>query len=277
MKRWAVPALAIAVTMASLAGLVVAWREAQRLRQLSGEAQAQAAAWKARALTAEQERDALRAAQAETGEEPSTPKTAKSAITDDPAVRRELLKLMAEKDEKLAAANRELEQLRAQVDELDEKVRKLTEESQRLAASDREAREQLDTAKRLAEALQTEMKGRNVRLSQLELSNQQLRQREEEARQRLARLVKLTEEIDDLNRRREMYLTNILRRYREVTDLYRTLNLQFATPRDGASPANNDLSRVQNAIYQAEDDMRQLQNLNSQVSRLQKDIAAARK
>lgn len=121
------------------------------------------------------------------------------------------------------------------------------------------------------------MKGKNAQAMRVELANQQLRQKEDESRQRISKLLKLAEEADDLYRRREMYLSNILRRYREVTDLYRMLNQQFANPRDGAAPANNDLSRVQNAIYQAEDDMRQLQGLNSQAARLQKEMSAARK
>lgn len=277
MKRWALPVAGIAVVIVSLAGAIVARREVHARRLEAGQLRTEVQQWRAKAEMASKELESLRAAQGLPPAEHAEQAAAPPASTDDVAVRRELVKLLAEKDEKLSAAAKDLEQLRGQAEEFEQKVRTLTEETQKLTGSERDARDRLDTARRLTEALQTEMKGKNARALQVEVANQQLRSKEEESRQRISRLVKLAEEADDLYRRREMYMANILRRYREVTDLYRMLNQQFANPRDGAAPANNDLSRVQNAIYQAEDDMRQLQSLNSQAARLQKEMAAARK
>jgi len=277
MKRWMLLAAAAVIVAASVVGIVASRREVSARRAEAERLGVEAQQWKAKAEAAVKELEALRAEQGLEPAEHAERATPQPKATDDSAVRRELVKLLAEKDEKLSAVSRELEQWRAQAEEFEQKVRTLTEETQKLTASERDARDQLDTARRLTEALQTEMKSKNARSMQVEIANQQLRQREEETRQRIAKLLKLAEESDDLYRRREMFLSNILRRYREVTDLYRMLNQQFANPRDGAAPANNDLSRVQNAIYQAEDDMRQLQGLNSQAARLQKEMAAARK
>lgn len=277
MKRWALPVAAIVVMIASLVGAIVARREVHARRLEAEQLRAEVQQWKAKAEASAKDLEALRAAQGLAPAEHAEHAAAPPKSTDDPAVRRELVRLLAEKDEKLSAASKELEQLRGQAEEFEQKVRTLTEETQKLTASEREARDQLDTARRLTEALQTEMKGKNAQAMRVEIANQQLRQKEDESRQRISKLLKLAEEADDLYRRREMYLSNILRRYREVTDLYRMLNQQFANPRDGAAPANNDLSRVQNAIYQAEDDMRQLQSLNSQAARIQKELSAARK
>lgn len=277
MKRWMLLAAAAVIVAASVVGIVASRREVSARRAEAERLGVEAQQWKAKAEAAVKELEALRAEQGLEPAEHAEQATPQPKATDDSAVRRELVKLLAEKDEKLSAVSRELEQWRAQAEEFEQKVRTLTEETQKLTASERDARDQLDTARRLTEALQTEMKSKNARSMQVEIANQQLRQREEETRQRIAKLLKLAEESDDLYRRREMFLSNILRRYREVTDLYRMLNQQFANPRDGAAPANNDLSRVQNAIYQAEDDMRQLQGLNSQAARLQKEMAAARK
>jgi len=277
MKRWMLRAAAVIVVVASVVGVAVSRRELSARRVEVEHLRTEVRQWKTEAEAAAAELAALRAAQGLEPEAPAERAAVRPRATDDSAARRELVKLLAEKDEKLSAASKELEQLRGQTEEFEDKVRTLTDESQKLTASERDARDQLDTARRLTEALQTEMKGKNARAMQVELANQQLRRREEESRQRISRMLKLAEEADDLYRRREMYLSNILRRYREVTDLYRMLNQQFANPRDGAAPANNDLSRVQNAIYQAEDDMRQLQGLNSQAARLQKEMAAARK
>lgn len=277
MKRWVLLAAAVIIVVASVVGVVASRRELSARRVEAEQLRTEVRQWKTKAEAVAAELAALRAAQGLEPEAPAELAAVRPKATDDTAVRRELVKLLGEKDEKLSAASKELEQLRGQTEEFEDKVRTLTDESQKLTASERDARDQLDTARRLTEALQTEMKGKNARAMQVELANQQLRRREEESRQRISRMLKLAEEADDLYRRREMYLSNILRRYREVTDLYRMLNQQFANPRDGAAPANNDLSRVQNAIYQAEDDMRQLQGLNSQAARLQKEMAAARK
>lgn len=277
MKRWAVPVAAIVVGLAGLAGFVSARRalEAERAEQTALREELEG--WKRRAGDALRELEALRGAL--NVEEPDEPKgtAGKTAGGDDAGVRRELLKILTEKEEKLAAAAKELDSLRLRVDQLEQQLRVAAADAEKLSAGERELREQADASRRLAEVLQTELKGKSALAAQMETQNAQLRKREEEARERAARLGRLVEQAEDLQRRREMYLTNILRRYREVTDLYRTLNQQFSNPRDGASPANNDLSRVQNAIYQAEDDMRQLQGLNTQSARLQKEMAEARK
>jgi septation ring formation regulator EzrA len=276
-KRWAVPVAALVVGLAGLAGFVSARRalEAQRAEQAALREELEG--WKRRAGEALRELEALRGALgAEAPDEPKGP-AGKTAGGDDAGVRRELLKMLTEKEEKLAAAAKEMDSLRLRVDQLEQQLRVAAEEAEKLTAAEREWREQADASRRLAEVLQAELKGKSALAAQMETQNAQLRKREEEARERAARLGRLVEQAEDLQRRREMYLTNILRRYREVTDLYRTLNQQFSNPRDGASPANNDLSRVQNAIYQAEDDMRQLQGLNTQSARLQKEMAEARK
>jgi chromosome segregation ATPase len=276
-KRWAVPVAALVVGLAGLAGFVSARRalEAQRAEQAALREELEG--WKRRAGEALRELEALRGALgAEAPDEPTGP-AGKTAGGDDAGVRRELLKMLTEKEEKLAAAAKEMDSLRLRVDQLEQQLRVAAEEAEKLTAAEREWREQADASRRLAEVLQAELKGKSALAAQMETQNAQLRKREEEARERAARLGRLVEQAEDLQRRREMYLTNILRRYREVTDLYRTLNQQFSNPRDGASPANNDLSRVQNAIYQAEDDMRQLQGLNTQSARLQKEMAEARK
>lgn len=276
MRRW--PFLVVALAALVFLGVAVySFREATRRIKEAVDARAEAQQWKSRAESAERQVAELRGEQEEQPHEHEAVKPREQQPKDDVATRQELVKLLSEKDDKLASLTKDYEHVSTQVRDLEEKLEASTRETQRLASSEKDAREQLDTAKRLAEALQTEMQGKSVRSGQLETNNQQLRQREQEAKQRIERLVKLSEQMDDLNRRRDVYLSNILRRYRDVTDLYRTLNLQFSNPRDGVSPASNDLSRLQNAIYQAEDELRQLQSLNQQALRLQKDITAARK
>lgn len=279
MKRWAVPILAAVIAAAAVSGWWTARRAASEMAVRVAKAESEAAEWRKKADEADKAREAAQAAQTEgvVGEAPQPGKG--TGVVEDVVTRRELVKLLGEKDEKITGLTAANEQLRAQLEQFDEKVAGLTKETQRLTASEKDLQDKLDTARRLAEALRTESAGAASRTQQLEGLTQQLRQREEENRQKSARLLKVADATEELARRREMFLSNILRRYREVTEMYRGLALQTSAQRDGApaAVAGNDLSRIQTAVYQAEDDMRQLQALNAQASRLQKELAAARK
>lgn len=276
MRRWPIMVISAGLVV-SLGTAIVAFRQAAQSRASLEAAKAESGRWQARAETAERQVAELRGEQPEQRSEADAAKPREAHSKEDVAARLELVRLLAEKDEKLAALAKDYEQLSARARSLDDKAGTLLSENQRLAASEKDAREELDTAKRLAEALQTELRGNSTRSGLLEKTNQQLRDREQEARLRSERLAKLGDQLDDLNRRRDALVSGIQRRYRDVTDQYRALNLQISNPRDGVSPSSTDLSRVQNAIYQAEDDLRQLDNLNQRAARLQKDIAAARK
>jgi hypothetical protein len=76
--------------------------------------------------------------------------------------------------------------------------------------------------------------------------------------------------LEDLNRRREVLLNNMVRRYREVTDQYRTLSLRVQSRADqlGLDPGAGEISRIQTSVQQAEEEFRQLNSLNAQAAKL---------
>ena len=80
--------------------------------------------------------------------------------------------------------------------------------------------------------------------------------------------------LQSLERRRDGYLTSIIRRYRDVTSQFRAMSGMIDSARDGNSSAFNDaaLLRIQNAISLADDDLRQLNELNAQISQLDKKL-----
>jgi hypothetical protein len=121
----------------------------------------------------------------------------------------------------------------------------------------------------VTEAVQAELRAKAERLLKAETSEKLLQERSARAEAAAAKVVVSTKELEDLNRRREAFLTTILRRFREVNDLYRNFTLAAQT-RD--TPATGlqagDLSRIQTTIQQAEDDLRQLQTLNARVAQL---------
>jgi chromosome segregation ATPase len=142
-------------------------------------------------------------------------------------------------------------------------------ERRKLAAQIDDLREDIQAARRLTDAVQAELKVKSDRLIKSETSERLLQDRATKAEAAASRVAGATREMEDLNRRREAYLTTLMRRYREVGDLYRnfTLNAQTAETPGNALQAG-DLSRIQNAIQQAEDDLRQLQALNARVAQL---------
>jgi chromosome segregation ATPase len=196
---------------------------------------------------------------------------------EDDATRRELLRLLDEKNAKLAAAESAMGDLKDKLAALETKLAGVTEEMDRLTASGKDLQERLDTSARLAESLQAQMRAREERLAQVEVSNQDLRKRTDDTARRFARLGELAHQIEEVERRREVYLANVLRRYREATELFRTLALRLDNPRDAAAPTSNDLSRIQQAITLADEDLRQVTTLNNQSARLQREISGVRK
>jgi hypothetical protein len=195
-------------------------------------------------------------------------KIVKVPAPEDHATRQEMIRLLDEKNARIAAGEAAQRELREKLSDFETRLAQTKAENEQLTASQKEMKEQLDTATRLAESMRDLTRGREERLAQTEVSNQDLRKRSEEAVRKLAKLGELTTQMDDVGRRREVYLNNVLRRYREATELFRALALRLDNP---------DLSRIQQTITAADEDLRQIQALNAQSTRIQKDLALARK
>lgn len=279
----------VAVGVAFLIGLGAGWMTSWGVRKQALERQAEIEKWKsaekelrARLDTIEKERAAERVEAPRTDDVAPRPVAAPAApppkiSADDPVTRAELVRLLNEKNEKLAAAENSLAALQNRLHEIEEKAAALTEEQGKLVASEKQLQERLDGATRLTEVLQADMKQRNERLAQLEVANQELRKKSDQAGQQFTRFGQISDDLMDLSRRREAYMNNIIRRYREATDQFRTLALRFDNPRDSTGSSSQDLSRIQNVISLADEDMRQLQSLNAQATRLQRELAVSRK
>jgi chromosome segregation ATPase len=184
----------------------------------------------------------------------------------------ELNRMLAERSHQLEAAQGAQADLTRQLRELEGKVELLVQEEGRRKALEAELRDQLTSVQREAESAKTTAQSRETALRELESVTQQLRKQVAEAGQSRNRRAQARTELEELARRRDGYLNNILGRYREATDLFRTMSLRLDNPRDAGSPLNNDLSRIQQAIQLAEEDLRQLRVLNAQAARLQKEL-----
>ncbi|MEB2364004.1 MAG: hypothetical protein HUU41_10820 [Bryobacteraceae bacterium] len=169
----------------------------------------------------------------------------------------------------IASANQIITGLQERVAELEQSVKNAAQENTQLAARQREIRDNLEASKRLVEALKTEVAGKAERLTDLERNYGKVRDDYRAAEDRVNRLLRLSRDLEDLNRRREVYVGNMLRRYRDVTDQYRALadRLDSGT---GTAGASGELSRIQNSIQMAEEDLRQLSALNLEAAKLGK-------
>ncbi|MBV6433446.1 MAG: hypothetical protein IANPNBLG_03624 [Bryobacteraceae bacterium] len=271
----------VAIVLAALAGAGIGYwrgvssraalvRETARLQQVE-------AGLRARLVIVEKERDSLRAAQAAAAAHPSAPAPTPrpKPNVDESTSRQQLVQMLDERSRELEAADTSIQQLQAKLAEMDAHITQLTDQQNRLQASETDLRGRLDAASKQAADLDQLLKAREKRLADVEITNQQLRNRTDDSARRLSSLRKLSSDLEDLTQRREAYMTNILGRYREATDLFRSMSLRLENPRESTALSGSDLSRIQNAVSLAEEDMRQLRALNLRASRLQKDLKSA--
>ncbi len=183
------------------------------------------------------------------------------------AARLEATRMVGKLEEGVTAANSKAISLEARNGELEIGMEKLNAENQRLLASEADLKERLSGTNRIVEAMQVEMKGRTERLTQLDIENRTLREENRKLSERSAQASGVTRDLDDINRRRDALLNQIQRRYRDLTDQFRML--AGRSDREGIGSGGGDLSRLQHAVSLAEEDLRQLDALNSQANRLQ--------
>ncbi len=224
---------------------------------------------KARTTTLEREAAALRRGLAVPQGEPHSewerePKPA-------PGTTLEHAKMLIQFREQLAAANRSVEALQVRVQELQFSLEKTTEENKRLAASEADLKEKVAVTSRVLEAVQTELKGKTMRLAELDAANRRLTDEGRTGSDKLNQLTRGLQDLEQINRRRETYLTNILRRFRDITDQYRAVAARL--DRDTGTAGASELGGIQNTISMTEEDLRQLAALNAQAVRAQQRIS----
>jgi chromosome segregation ATPase len=267
---WWIAALSLALLAAG--GLLLTSRHAQQRSELEGKiALLEGEIQKLRASASA---PAVPAPAPEQQPEPRAQDTESRAALESLRVDSEHRITQLQDELKLAFSRADKSDLRAQ--QLDAQLNELTAENKRLTASEREVSEELSRANRVVNALEAELKGRNERMVQLEVANAKLKEAQGADAQRANELAKLAQDLQEVHRRREVYLTSLLRRYREVTDQYRSLSAVGDPRRDGESESVNsaDIARIQQAISMAEDDLRQVNSLNAQAIRIQRQLAS---
>jgi len=196
------------------------------------------------------------------------PRASKPGVDPEGAISIQRLKL------NLAEANNSIARLESRADDAEAQIRNLTIENKRLAGSEADLQQNLSTANQTVDALQRELKSSRDRVTQVEIVYQKLRDQSGGDTQKIAQLQQLSTELQDIHQRREVYLNSILRRYKQITEQYRSMSGVLQAQRTDAPAAGSaDLARIQDSIAMAEEDLRQLNNLNAQARLIQKKMA----
>lgn len=265
-KRWI---LMVAVLV--VAALAVVWQartyrqQAARLAQLSAENE------RLRARVA----GLVRGGSGPVAPEPppavesqNAPRTAAKASNPEDLIAIERLKLS------LADANASIARLESRADEAQAQIENLRLDNKRLAGSEADLKENLSSANQTVDALQRELRSNRDQVTQVEIAYQKLRDQGGADAQKIAQLQQLSTQLQDIHQRREVYLNSILRRYKQITEQYRSMSGVLQAQRTDAPAAGSaDLARIQDSIAMAEEDLRQLNNLNAQALLIQKKMA----
>jgi len=266
-KRWILSVVLAIVAVAAAVWNVRTNREwAARVVQLSAENQ------RLRGRAADLERTAPAPAGASAAAPPAQaqngPRASQPAINPEDAIAGQRLKLS------LADANASVARLESRVDEAEAQIQNLRLDNKRLAGSEADLTQNLAAANATLDALQKELKSSRDGATQVQIAYQKLREQSGGDAQKIAQLQELANELQDLHQRREAYLNSILRRYKQITEQYRSMAGVLQAQRTDAPAAGSaDLARIQDSIAMAEEDLRQLNNLNAQALLIQKKMA----
>lgn len=270
MRKWA--AIVVICTAAAAGSAAIYWQSLliSRLR-------AQLAAADAEKAQLRQRVDQLTRAQAgnpAVAPKPSSPRSSPA----DPGAAQTLSAAEAEQRaerlrEALAQATAETERLQSRVSELQGQVESAAADNRRLSGAVDESKRSLTDAEQAVEKLRAELKANSARAAQLDALNMRLKEEAAAGKQSASQTQQIVSDLDGIFRRREMYLNNILRRYREITEQYRAMSGVIGSrDREAATVGSTEISRIQNSIALAEEDLKQITALNAQASRLEKRL-----
>jgi hypothetical protein len=190
---------------------------------------------------------------------------------------------LARKEAVIERLDRELAQSRAALSSLQAQLSSANDQNAKAVASsdDRLKKQEADAQAQIADLqkkLDAALAGSDIarqRAAVLEADNSKLKADTTGVTTRAADVARITGSLQDLDRRRDVYLTSILRRYRDITGEFNAMSTMLDTSHDPSSNACSGavLSRIQNAVTATEDDLRQLNELNARTQKLEKQLA----
>lgn len=188
----------------------------------------------------------------------------------------------AQRDVTIERLNRELSEAHADAARLqaqllsssDERGTALASANERYRKEQEDWQHQLDALKQELDSADAESQASRQRLADLEAANAKSRSENSEGSARSAEVRRVVASLQDVDRRRDAYLTSIMRRYRDITSQFRAMSGMLDSSREPNSSAFSGaaLTRIQNAVFLADDDLRQLNFLNAQARQLEEKL-----
>ena len=263
-SRWRI-ALVVALSLAVAASLVMMFLQARRIADLRRQAESDQ-----RLLR--DLREALRQrdlqqipVDTETLDVPADPRAALARR------RATIEQLQRELDEARASAAQAQSQLTASREEREKTLTSVNESHRQEQES---WQNQLDGLKQQIDSFQAESRELRQRIANLEGENSKLKTASGESSARAADFARTISDLQDMDRRRDLLLTSITRRYRDVTNQFRAMSGMLDSSRDpnSSSFSGAALLRIQNDMSLAEDELRQLNDLTAQSRQLEKKL-----
>jgi chromosome segregation ATPase len=236
-----------------------------QLRKAHGESES-------RLETVEDQNATLRKQLEANGVNPSlAPPPPRSAATSSSV---EAVRRLALAQQQLTDTKAQLQALQQRAQQLEYTTSQLQGDNKRLTSAFGEAREEADSLRRLNETVEAELKSKAGRADTAETLARRAQGETGEVKQKLNLTASTLRELDDIASRRDTYLSNLQRKYRDVNDQLRSLAARLDRYRDSSSAPNfsTDLPRLQSLVQSAEEDLRQVQALSAEAQRLSKRL-----
>jgi len=189
---------------------------------------------------------------------------------------------IAKREAVIERLDRELAETRATLTDLqtqlstsnDQNAQALATAQQQLQKQQADAQAQLEDLQKKLDAALTQADIARQRVAALEADNAKLKTDAAGATTQAADVSHIIASLQDLDRRRDGYLTSILRRYRDITSEFHAMSSMLDTSHEPSAGACSGavLSRIQNAVTSAEDDLRQLNEVNARSQKLEKQL-----
>ncbi|MGD1103574.1 MAG: hypothetical protein ABSA59_16105 [Terriglobia bacterium] len=189
---------------------------------------------------------------------------------------------IARREAVIERLDRELAETRATITDLqtqlstsnDQNTQAVASATERLQKQQADAQAQLEDLQKKLDAALAQADIARQRVAALEADNAKLKTDTAAVTTRTTDVDHIIASLQDLDRRRDIYLTSILRRYRDITGEFRAMSSMLDTSQHPSSGACSGavLSRIQNAVNSAEDDLRQVNELNARSQKLEKQL-----
>ncbi|MGH9668477.1 MAG: hypothetical protein ACRD9L_28985 [Bryobacteraceae bacterium] len=146
--------------------------------------------------------------------------------------------------------------------------------SQRFASAQKDWNDRLDSLTRELESARADLQSSKQNAAEAKSANDRLKDAQANSAARAAETARMVASLQDLNRRRDSYLTSLIRRYRDVSNQFRAMSGMLDSNRGPSASAMSEsaLTRIQSTVSQAEDDLRQLNEVSARVQQLEKKL-----